>query len=139
MRSQLLQAEAKHFAGNTSAVRSTGQEVEHQHVSRGALAADSKSPTTAGEDDPDMGRRKVLEVTRDIDAESDRSQSDSSEERCAIEITRVLSKLLTRASDGEDETAELMRELERIKKERAEQRVREVRDADAKRTIFVAN
>ena len=36
--------------------------------------------------------------------------------------------MLMSDSDDEDETAELMRELERIKKERAEQRAKEVRD-----------
>lgn len=60
-------------------------------------------------EDPEAKRRRVLEETRDIDADSEGEESDSSEEE----------------SDEEDETAELMRELEKIKRERAEQKARE--------------
>jgi len=73
-----------------------------------------------GEAEADMEakRRKILEETRDIDADSDGdggggdSNSDSSEEEDS--------------GDEEDETAELLRELEKIKRERAEQREKEV-------------
>jgi protein CWC15 len=61
--------------------------------------------------DPGTKRRRILEETRDVDADSVDSESESSEED----------------SDEEDETAELMRELEKIKKERAEQKAKEVR------------
>ena len=72
--------------------------------------------TAPGEDgpedeDPDAKRRRILEETREIDADSDGADSDSSEE----------------SDDDEDETAELMRELEKIKRERAEQKAKEVR------------
>lgn len=62
-------------------------------------------------EDPNAKRRRVLEETREIDADSedDDEDSDSSEDE----------------SDEEDETAELMRELEKIKRERAEQKARE--------------
>ena len=53
-------------------------------------------------------RRKILEETRDIDADS-ASESESESE-----------------DDSEDETAELQRELEKIKRERAEKREAEV-------------
>jgi Cwf15/Cwc15 cell cycle control protein len=62
------------------------------------------------DEDLDAKRRRILEETRDIDADSDGGDSDSSEEE----------------SDEEDETAELMRELEKIKRERAEQKAKEV-------------
>lgn len=55
-------------------------------------------------------RRKILEETRDIDADS-ASESESESE-----------------DDSEDETAELQRELEKIKRERAERREAEVCD-----------
>lgn len=72
--------------------------------------------TTPGEDgseneDPDTKRIRILEETREIDADSDGADSDSSEED---------------SDDDEDETAELMRELEKIKRERAEQKAKEV-------------
>jgi protein CWC15 len=59
----------------------------------------------------EASRRRILEESRDIDADSDRgSEEDSSEDD----------------SDEEDETAELQRELEKIKRERAEKREQEV-------------
>lgn len=58
-------------------------------------------------------RRKILEETRDIDADSaSESESDSEDE-------------------SEDETAELQRELEKIKRERAEKREAEEREKAA--------
>ena len=56
-----------------------------------------------------------MEETRDIDAASDGSGSDSSDEE----------------SDEEDETAELLRELEKIKRERAEKKEQEEREKAA--------
>ena len=69
-----------------------------------------EAPSNEGED-PEAKRRRILEETRDVDADSSGSDSDSSEED----------------SEEEDETAELMRELEKIKKERADQKAKEVR------------
>lgn len=62
-------------------------------------------------EDPEAKRRRILEETRDIDADSDGSEEESSDEE----------------SDDEDESAELMRELEKIKKERQAQKEKEVR------------
>ena len=56
-------------------------------------------------------RRRILEETRDVDADSDGSKSESSDDD---------------SEDEEDETAELLRELEKIKRERAEQKEKEV-------------
>jgi protein CWC15 len=65
------------------------------------------------EEDLEAKRRRILEETRDIDADSEEeSQDDSSEDD---------------SDDDEDETAELQRELEKIKRERAEKREQEVR------------
>ncbi|MCJ1257964.1 complexed with cef1p [Lignoscripta atroalba] len=69
-----------------------------------------------GHENPDAKRRRILEETRDIDADSDASGSDTSDGD---------------SDDEEDETAELLRELEKIKKERAEQREREEREKAA--------
>ncbi|KIW80246.1 pre-mRNA-splicing factor cwc15 [Fonsecaea pedrosoi CBS 271.37] len=106
LRAELLAAEAAHFA-----------------KTKGTIAEPTSSPSKPIkrelEDDPDRGndededietkRRRILEETRDIDADSDGDDTESSDEE----------------SDEEDETAELMRELEKIKKERAEQKARE--------------
>lgn len=75
------------------------------------------APDTDGaeaEEDPEAKRRRILEETREIDADSEGSEDDSSEEE---------------SDDEEDEAAELMRELEKIKKERQEQKEKEVRYA----------
>lgn len=113
LRAELLQAEAAHFAkikGGPPPV------------------ADSPEPSTARikrelengeaeEEDPQAKRRRILEETRDIDAESEDNEDDESSED---------------DSDDEDETAELQRELEKIKRERAEKREQEVRTSIAR-------
>lgn len=105
LRAELLAAEAAHFARTkgtptdsaTSPPKPAKRELEE------SLSDDEN-------EDPDAKRRRVLEETREIDADSeDDHDSESSEEE----------------SDEEDETAELMRELEKIKRERAEQKARE--------------
>jgi len=69
-----------------------------------------------------------LEETRDVDADSGGSSSDSSEENrystCGLYYPHAYTGLLS--DDDEDETAELLRELEKIKRERAEQKEKEV-------------
>lgn len=64
----------------------------------------------AAEEDLEAKRRRILEETRDVDAASDDEDEESSEEE----------------SDDEDEEAELLRELEKIKRERAEKKEQEV-------------
>ncbi len=75
------------------------------------------------EEDPEAKRRRILEETRDIDADSDDAEEDSSEDE---------------SEDDEDETAELQRELEKIKRERAEKREQEVRTSSASTVIHFA-
>jgi len=70
------------------------------------------------EEDYETKRRRVLEETREIDAESSGS---SSEEEDSDED-----------DESEDETAELMRELAKIKKERAEAAAKEAAEKAAK-------
>lgn len=62
------------------------------------------------EEDYEAKKRRVLEETKDIDADSDSSSSSSESED---------------DDDEEDETAELMRELAKIKAERAEAAAKE--------------
>jgi protein CWC15 len=107
LRAELLAAEAAHFAKTKGLTEPTA-------TSSGA-APKRLLETTPAEDgseceDADAKRRRILEETREIDADSDGADSESSED----------------SDDEEDETAELMRELEKIKRERAEQKAKEV-------------
>jgi len=105
LRAELLAAEAAHFAKTKGLAESTA--TSSTPTSKRLLET---TPEDEPEDeDPDAKRRRVLEETREIDADSDGGGSDSTED----------------SDDEEDETAELMRELEKIKRERAEQKARE--------------
>ncbi|KAL5332909.1 hypothetical protein BJX70DRAFT_392604 [Aspergillus crustosus] len=115
LRAELLEAEAAHFA-------------KKQGLPVNDASADSATPKrqleggpTDGSDgdpeDPEAKRRRILEESRDIDADSDGSEQESSDEESP--------------SDDEDEAAELMRELEKIKKERLAQKEKEERERAA--------
>jgi hypothetical protein len=86
-------------------------------------------PEDDAEEDMDAKRRRILEETRDIDADSDTgSDEDSTEDDRLVDRWSRFKCRTNRASDDdEDETAELQRELEKIKRERAEKREQEVR------------
>ncbi len=103
LRAELLAAEAAHFAktrGTTIEAISDSPNPPKRQL--------EESPDEEEDEDPEAKRRRILEETRDIDADSDGgADSESSEE------------------DSDDEEAELMRELEKIKRERAEQKARE--------------
>ncbi|KIX03797.1 pre-mRNA-splicing factor cwc15 [Rhinocladiella mackenziei CBS 650.93] len=103
LRAELLAAEAAHFAKTreTATDNATGPPKP--------LKRDfNESPSDDENEDPETKRRRILEETREIDADSDGDDSGSSDEE-----------------SDEDETAELMRELEKIKRERAEQKAKE--------------
>ena len=109
LRAELLAAEAAHF----SKTKGVAEDIDSS--SAGPLKRQLEAaPGQDGPEDenPDSKRRRILEETRDIDADSDGAGSDSSDEE---------------SDDEEVETAELMRELEKIKRERAEQRAKQVR------------
>ncbi|EXJ93064.1 hypothetical protein A1O3_01620 [Capronia epimyces CBS 606.96] len=104
LRAELLAAEAAHFA------KTKGTTAEAASSPPQTLKRELEGPPSDDEkEDPEAKRRRILEETREIDADSGGSDSESSDEE----------------SDEEDETAELMRELEKIKRERAEQKARE--------------
>ncbi|KAJ5387200.1 hypothetical protein N7509_009741 [Penicillium cosmopolitanum] len=117
LRAELLQAEAAHFAKKNGVPR----QLE-------STPANADLDTANGEtaEDPEAKRRRILEESRDIDADSDGSEEDSSDEE----------------SDSEDEAADLMRELEKIKKERAAQKEKEEQELAAeeeeKREVDIA-
>ncbi|KAA8652415.1 spliceosome-associated CWC15 family protein [Aspergillus tanneri] len=117
LRAELLQAEAAHFAKkNGVPVGAPAVEsVAPKHQLEGALP-DGSDAGGIDEEDMEAKRRRILEETRDIDADSNGSEDESSEED---------------SDDDEDEAAELMRELEKIKKERLEQKEKEDRERAA--------
>ncbi|KAL1998044.1 hypothetical protein VTN02DRAFT_140 [Thermoascus thermophilus] len=115
LRAELLQAEAAHFAKKKGVKEEESVAIKPPPPKRlieGAPGGDGPD-----DEDPEAKRRRILEETRDIDADSVASDSDSSEED---------------SDDEEDEAAELMRELEKIKRERMEQKEKEERERAAK-------
>jgi len=115
LRAELLRAEAAHFS------KSKGGSSGAIQDATSAMPPPPKRQLEAGSADDDQAedfeakRRRILEETRDIDADSD-SGGDSSDDD---------------SDDDEDETAELQRELEKIKRERAERREQEEREKAA--------
>ncbi|KAL8674788.1 MAG: hypothetical protein Q9168_000769 [Polycauliona sp. 1 TL-2023] len=110
LRAQLLEAEAAHFSKTDGTAAKPATIAESTTSSKRQLEA-GPGLEADGEEDIDAKRRRVLEETRHLDADSDDSSGASSEED---------------SDDEEDETAELLRELEKIKKERAEKQAHEV-------------
>ncbi|KAK4982430.1 complexed with cef1p [Elasticomyces elasticus] len=114
LRAELLAAERRHFA--KKAGRNPDEDEEggdHEDgvrlIEDDARGEKRKAPEDGADaelEDAREKRRKILEEAHDIDADSDRGSSDSSSD--------------SDDSDEEDEEAELMRELARIKAERAE-------------------
>ncbi|KAJ5605543.1 Cwf15/Cwc15 cell cycle control protein [Penicillium lagena] len=113
LRAELLQAEAAHFAKKNGVPVDEPVVAESAAPKRQLEGAPGNGADGDAEEDPEAKRRRILEETRDIDADSDGSEDDSSEEE---------------SDDDEDEAAELMRELEKIKKERLEQKEKEERE-----------
>ncbi|PSS12687.1 hypothetical protein M430DRAFT_126445 [Amorphotheca resinae ATCC 22711] len=111
LRAELLEAEAAHFAKIKGGPAPTPETAE---PSTNQAKRQLEDGGMGDEEDPEAKRRRILEETRDIDAESeDDGEDDSSEDD---------------SDDDEDETAELQRELEKIKRERAERREQEERE-----------
>ncbi|KAG9242459.1 Pre-mRNA-splicing factor Cwf15/Cwc15 [Calycina marina] len=111
LRAELLRAEAVHFA------KIRGEPIpsdDAESVPEPVANPIKRTLKLEGgeEEDLDTKRRRILEESRDEDAESE-SEDESSED------------------DYEDETAELQRELEKIKRERAAKREQEEREKAA--------
>ncbi|KAI5357083.1 Putative pre-mRNA-splicing factor Cwf15/Cwc15 [Septoria linicola] len=119
LRAELLKNEAKHYAKKDGREIADEEEDEPQlQIEEGSSSGGVKRKANSGvepeadaEEDYEAKKRRVLEETRDIDADSDSGSSSSSESDSDDE--------------EEDETAELMRELAKIKAERAEKAAKE--------------
>jgi protein CWC15 len=109
LRAELLAAEAAHFAKTNGA--ENGEAVEQISTPKRALE-ERPDDAEAEEEDPEAKRRRILEETRDIDADSVGQESDTSdEERYFLELRSGVGRSHTnnRSDDDEDEAAELMR------------------------------
>lgn len=124
LRAELLAAEAAHFAkknGTPLPPLGNGDDAE-------AAVSGTKRPMeiTAGgdggedEEDPEAKRRRILEETRDIDADSEEDDDDDDDSDDSSD------------EDSDDEEAELQRELEKIKAERAAKKQREEEERAAR-------
>lgn len=88
MRAQLLEAEAAHYA-KTNGSSTTASEVPPAITPASTKRKLEAGPGQDGEADEDIEakRRRVLEETRDIDADSEGSQSESSDEDRWVTLT----------------------------------------------------
>ncbi|KAI1330334.1 Pre-mRNA-splicing factor Cwf15/Cwc15 [Xylariaceae sp. FL0255] len=119
LRAELLAAEAAHFAKqNGGALPELTSETETSTAANAHKRPLEIASQADGKEDPDAKRRRILEETRDIDADSEDDSEDDSEEDSDDD-------------SDDDEDAELQRELEKIKRERAEKREREERERAA--------
>lgn len=111
LRAQLLAAEAAHAAKKNGGAAP-------EYINAPTTSAKHQIEDGSAEDeDIDAKRRRVLEETRDIDADSSGADDDDSD--------------LDSDSDSEDEQEALQRELDKIKRERAEKREAEEREKAA--------
>ena len=74
LRAQLLEAEAAHFSKTNPGIAKNEEPIVS---SKRQL---EEGPGQNGEEELDAKRRRILEDTRDVDADSDGSQSDDSTE-----------------------------------------------------------
>ncbi|OCL13467.1 Cwf15/Cwc15 cell cycle control family protein [Glonium stellatum] len=118
LRAELLKAEAAHFTKKNG--RPTLEDNESSEILSSApkrqLETSVMDDTDENEESEAKRRRLILEEAKDIDADSEGGSKGFTNE----------------GSDDEDETAELMRELAKIKKERAEAKAREEAERAAK-------
>lgn len=107
---ELLAAESAHFAkknGGAPALEDDGDDNEVTDAIRGEKrTADGED----GEESLEAKRRRILQESRDIDADDSSEEDDDDDDS---------------DDDSDDEEAELQRELERVRKEREEKKKRE--------------
>lgn len=115
LRTELLAAEAANQAKKTGVEGGDSSKAGAYTASKRSLHLE-EGPIDEDEEEAARKRRRILEESREIDADSDGADGDGSSREESDEGSE----------EEEDETAELMRELEKIKRERAEEREKEV-------------
>lgn len=118
LRAELLQAEAAHFSKKHGGAPAEAVGDQAPTPTRLIKEAPSAEVAVGGleVEGSEAKRRRILEETREIDADLVESEEESSEED---------------SDDEDDEAAELVRELEKIKKERLAQKEKEERERAA--------
>ncbi|KAI1268323.1 Pre-mRNA-splicing factor Cwf15/Cwc15 [Xylariaceae sp. FL1019] len=119
LRAELLAAEAAHFAKEHPDSLPDAHDTDPSSAVNQAKRPHQLTSSTDGEEDPDAKRRRILEESRDVDADSEDNSDDASDDGSSDDDSE------------DDEDAELQRELEKIKRERAEKREREEREKAA--------
>ncbi|KAK3366341.1 Cwf15/Cwc15 cell cycle control family protein [Podospora didyma] len=115
LRAELLAAEASYFAKAKGISAPTEDDESVAGAPKRPLELTAQAD--GAEEDPQAKRRKILEETRDIDAD-DSDEADDEDDSGSD-------------SDSDDDDAELQRELDRIRRERAEKREREEQERAA--------
>ncbi|TGJ88344.1 hypothetical protein E0Z10_g402 [Xylaria hypoxylon] len=118
LRAELLAAEAAHFAKKNGDAPPDINETETAAITNNSKRPLELTAQLDGEENPDAKRRRILEESRGIDADSDDDSENNSEND-------------SDEDSEDDEDDELQRELEKIKRERAEKREREERERAA--------
>ncbi|KAK6518031.1 complexed with cef1p [Arthrobotrys conoides] len=142
LRAELLKAEAAHYAklrGETISSRDDGGGDDLTSVVTGSTRKGRiDNDENEDEETPEAKRRRILEESRDLDADSDGSDKGSNKDSDDDSDSGSDDS----DEDSEDETAELMRELEKIKKERAAAKEKEEKEKaeeeEAQREIDIA-
>ena len=81
LRAQLLEAEAAHFSKtHGSSENSVEQSLDHGSSVKGQLEVGIATGRDNNDEDPSSKRRRILEETRDIDADSEGPSSGTSDE-----------------------------------------------------------
>jgi protein CWC15 len=129
LRAELLAAEAE---ARNKKRKAEGKPPLEEDVRRAAAIEAPKEGTPAAEDDEANKRRKLLqealEMDKDDDDDDEEEKNDGDgDERYAPEVIRwpCISDFQIHSeedSEEEDDTAELLRELDKIKRERAEEK-----------------
>ncbi|TQV91422.1 hypothetical protein V2A60_008931 [Cordyceps javanica] len=114
---QLLAAEAAHFAKKKGTGAPLAIEEDGEETAAGDASAKRPLPTSGQADEGDdedihAKRRRILEATRDIDADDDDEEDDDDDDS-------------DDSDESDDEDAELQRELERVRREREEKKKQE--------------
>ncbi|KAK3191733.1 complexed with cef1p [Lecanicillium sp. MT-2017a] len=111
---ELLAAEAAHFAKKKGGAPLSLEDAADETAATDMARGEKRSPPSGEgdqEEDADAKRRRILEESRDIDADDDSEEDDDDDS--------------DDSDESDDEDAELQRELERVRKEREEKKKRE--------------
>ncbi|KAK4106434.1 Cwf15/Cwc15 cell cycle control protein [Parathielavia hyrcaniae] len=138
LRAELEAAEAEHYAqlkGAPIPGSTSDEPSDRSATNKRPLPIANGTGTGEEEEDPDAKRRRILAETRNIDADDDDDDGDDSKSGAGSGDESRSGPDNDSDDDSEDESededAELMRELERVRRERVERREREERARQA--------